>query len=452
KRWPELNRLFESKKMPDKYRAALTVEMINRVDNYMENLKNILGEATVTSSLGQQLVPKVLDVVRIFYPELIQHYICDVQPIEGMVGTVFMMKPRYEDATGVPGITPSTSEVFRNIPTHANYASEIFVVTLGTGNGTATTFTGTLPATPVRPTSFRVTAGSVSGTDNGSGAVTGTGISSGTVNYNTGAVSVTFASAPASGVAVTVEYRVNTEQNPVHIRTLKFEMVTKGVEAQLHPLKYEYSVPASMAAQSHLAVDVKDVLSELVSQYIKRERDFRIVKTIYNNATAVSDMNFDASMSGRYYDVRSRYSEIELKVDYAENYIQTTMGRGGIDFIICGANAANVFRNCITFVPAAVRAPIGAHLMGTLRDGTIAVIKVPNTDIIPANDYVVGFKGYMTGDSATIVAEWIPLYTSPEFVSPNLTNSQGMFSAYAIVPNNVSYYLRGTVSNYTAAG
>ena len=49
----------------------------------------------------------------------------------------------------------------------------------------------------------------VTGTDNGSGNITGAGISSGTVNYTTGAISVTFSAAPSSGTAVTTTSRWN---------------------------------------------------------------------------------------------------------------------------------------------------------------------------------------------------------------------------------------------------
>lgn len=450
RKWPSINHLFESPDKNDKYRGALTSLMLERVSTIIENSKNMFGESFVTTSLGQ-LAPRVLDVVSIFYPNLIQHYICDVQPVDGMVGTIFLMKPRYENVVGVPGVTPN-SEVFVNMPTSANYASEEFVITIGTGNGTATTFTSTLPALPVRPGTVTVTAGTVTATDNGSGQLSGTGVTSGSVDYSTGALSITFANAPGNGDAVVVSYKANTEENPSNIRKLKFELLTKAVQMELHPLQYEYSVPASMAAQVHLSIDVKDKLSQLVADYIKIERDFKLVRKIYQSANTNSDLNFDASMSGRNYDVRSRFSEIELKVDLAESLIQNTVGRGGVDFVICGANAASVFRNCVTFVPAPVRAPVGAHLIGTLRDGTVNVIKVPNSSVIPANDFVIGFKGYTTGDSATVLAEWVPIYATPVFQSPNLLNSQGVFSAYTIVPNNTAYYYKGTITNYSAGG
>jgi hypothetical protein len=30
--------------------------------------------------------------------------------------------------------------------------------------------------------------------------------------------------------------------------------------------------------------------------------------------------------------------------------------------------------------------------------------------VINTNDFVVGFKGYMAGDAAMVLAEWIPIY------------------------------------------
>jgi hypothetical protein len=82
---------------------------------------------------------------------------------------------------------------------------------IGVGNGTTMSFTGTLTS-PVSPGSVQVAAGSVTGKDNGAGAITGAGIASGTINYATGAISVTYSTAPATGVEVQVDYPVATTQ------------------------------------------------------------------------------------------------------------------------------------------------------------------------------------------------------------------------------------------------
>jgi len=347
------------------------------------------------------------------------------------------MRPRYEQA--VPGITPgAASQMFINYPTNNNYASEDAYETMGTGNGTATAFAYTVSTVPIRPSSVVITTGAVTATDDGNGNLTGTGVAAGgTVNYLTGAVAITFTAAPANGTAVSIQYTYSTEVNDSAIRTVAFDLSVIPIKAKLYPLRYQYSVAAGLAAQAHLAVDVQDTLAELVAQYIKVERDNKLIYAIRNAATANSLLNFDCSANnsttsgtGSYIDKRTLFSQIEIKVDEAEALIQTSMGRGGIDFVLAGYNAANVFRQCRSFRPDPVRAPIGAHRIGTLRDGTVAVIKVVNANILDPNTYVFGFKGYMTGDSATILAEWIPMYFSPVFQGPTLVNSQGAFSAY----------------------
>lgn len=91
--------------------------------------------------------------------------------------------------------------------------------TIGTGNGSQTTFSGTLSDYPTAPKSITVTAGSVEGKDDGCGRIVGTGISSGTINYETGAISVTFSSAPANGVVVKVAY----SNRPVGVLTVDID-------------------------------------------------------------------------------------------------------------------------------------------------------------------------------------------------------------------------------------
>ena len=82
---------------------------------------------------------------------------------------------------------------------------------IGTGDGSTLTFSHTLAHTTVSGNSLGIfVAGNLVGGDNGSGTLYGPSLSgSNTVNYSTGALTVTFASAPASGAAITAEYIAN---------------------------------------------------------------------------------------------------------------------------------------------------------------------------------------------------------------------------------------------------
>jgi len=114
--------------------------------------------------------------------------------------TVFLQGPDVASMTTPPGGTIS-------LPIQPNQGQ-----VLGTGNGTIVTFTGTL-TTPVLPGSVQINAGAVTGNDNGSGVVSGAGIS-GSVNYGTGVISVTYSTAPVTGAQVLVDYNTNVSSGP----------------------------------------------------------------------------------------------------------------------------------------------------------------------------------------------------------------------------------------------
>jgi hypothetical protein len=88
------------------------------------------------------------------------------------------------------------------------YVSNAF--SLGTGDGSTTTFTGTIPNIPIRARSVIVAvSGSLNlgGLDDGQGGfANGQTISFGTINYGTGAITITFYYPPANTAPVTVSY------------------------------------------------------------------------------------------------------------------------------------------------------------------------------------------------------------------------------------------------------
>jgi hypothetical protein len=77
---------------------------------------------------------------------------------------------------------------------------------VGTGNGTTETFTHTAAHLSVVPGTVTITAGGIVATDNGLGVLAGTGITSGSINYATGAVSITYSAAPANTTPITMAY------------------------------------------------------------------------------------------------------------------------------------------------------------------------------------------------------------------------------------------------------
>lgn len=77
---------------------------------------------------------------------------------------------------------------------------------VGEGDAAETSFSGTLLRTTVYEGSLTIVAGAITATDQGDGTLAGTGITSGTINYTTGAWTLVFAAAPASGAQIMATY------------------------------------------------------------------------------------------------------------------------------------------------------------------------------------------------------------------------------------------------------
>ena len=87
-------------------------------------------------------------------------------------------------------------------------ASDETIETIGAGNGVTTSFAATLDIEAnlsIIAGSVEVVAGSLTLSDNGSGSLSGNG--TGTINYATGTISITFSSAPPALTLINVTYR-----------------------------------------------------------------------------------------------------------------------------------------------------------------------------------------------------------------------------------------------------
>lgn len=97
-----------------------------------------------------------------------------------------------------------------------HFPNAVGIYHLGTGNGTTTIFNGTLPYTTLAPIGKRsleirhVNGGTVvtNGVDDGTGTISGTNISAGTINYITGAISITFTVAPTTNTGIKVNFGI----------------------------------------------------------------------------------------------------------------------------------------------------------------------------------------------------------------------------------------------------
>jgi hypothetical protein len=297
----------------------------------------------------------------------------------------------------------------------------------------------------------------MNGVNNGKYNVIGRGVS-GTLDAQTGKAELKFdaemfAEAITAGAMLSFEAAFDTETDVDLIRKIQFDIPNQPISAKEHPLMSTYSVAAGLVMNAHLAIDTDELISNQLAGTIRWERDLTLIKTVADAAVMVPDLTFDCSANGTNLTLQQRYSSYTTTISSARGYIQEVAGRGTVEFIICSAKEGLTVIEQIEGFKAAPEAkkPIGPYLAGTLRDGTISVIAVPYSKTLPSDQVVFGFKGFQLGDSAIVLAEWIPLYFTPTFQAPNLKNHKGAMSFYDLFINKPEYLCRGAITNFNNA-
>jgi len=482
-RCPNLLKGLESESKEAKYQAATLVQLLENTADYVakETGMQILHEdAASTNAVSllspgvASLTPKVVDIVNVFYPQMVANYIADIQALDRQSGQIFVIKTRYsQSAAGV-----EAGDIVFEKATDGTYSSEYIgydakeIAASVTATPTAFDESGEYAGATVkvRAGSFIVRlAGKEVARDYGNGSAKMTGVNegkynvlgrgvAGTVDAQTGVAELTFdetmfAEAIAAKAELTFEAAVDTETDVDLIRKIQFDIPNQPILAKEHPLMSSYSVAAGLVMNAHLAIDTDELISNQIAGTIRWERDLTLIRAVSAGAALDPSLTFDCAANGANLTLQQRYSSYTTVISSARGIIQEVAGRGTVDFIICSASQGLPVIEQIEGFKAAPEAkkPIGPYLAGTLREGTISVIAVPYTNALAADQVVFGFKGFQLGDSAIVLAEWIPLYFTPTFQAPNLKNHKGALSFYDLFLNKPEYLVKGVISNFNNA-
>ena len=481
RRCPEVAEMFKGSK-ESQYQAANLVRILEntaakvKADYKIDVLKEDVTSATAGLTPGvSTLTPRVVDIVNVFYPQMVANYICDIQALDRQTGEIFIIKTRYsQSAAGVQ----AGDIVFEKPTLDGAYASEWYTYTPATAAASVTlNLADPNGGEPFKdeenkiPTeNYAVRAGSVRvylegkeiARDYGDGNVQGKGVKeTSKVDYATGTITLNldetyFKDAIAATAPVTAKASRDTEINDDTIRSIEFDVLAQPITAQEHPLMSAYSVASQLVMNAHLAIDADELISNQLAGTIRWERDLALISTVSKAAKADTTLDFDCQANGENLTLKQRYSSYDVFVSTARGIIQETMGRGTVEYMIVSTTQGLPIVEQIEGFKAAPESkkPVGPYLAGTLRDGTVSVIAVPYTSVNPVmqeDEIIFGFKGFQMGDSAIILAEWVPLYFTPTFQAPNLKNHRGCLSFYDLFVNNPKYLVKGAIKNYNVA-
>ena len=420
----------------DQATRELTALLLENESSYISNME----EDVRIQNIGS-FEKFVFPIVRAVFPNLIAKDIVSVQPMTGPTSLVFYLDAVYGTDKGTISAGDTMFSARKGHLADDQYSSEAVT---GEAQGTSLAQvgqSGTLAFGSARPGTVSIAIAKAGGTitarDNGVGGFGGTGVASGTINYATGAWTLTLDASPGT-VAMTANYYYNSEGSP-NIPIVDINLSSVPVRAIPHKLRARWSVEAATNLKAIHGMDAESELVALLSEKIRWDIDRRVLSDLFTIASAGSvTWNKPAPAAVSYNDHKQTFIDALIE---ASNLIFRATRRGTGNFVVCGTNVANIVESLYGFRPQAV-AGNGVVFIGTLQ-GRWSIYKDPYMD---ADTFLVGWKGNSFLEAGYVFAPYVPLYTTPTYVLDDMLNRKGMMSQYGVKAINGDFYATGTIT------
>lgn len=414
------------------------------LENEMSFLNN-LTEETRAAQTGP-FTKFIFPLIRRVYPNLIANNIVSVQPMTSPVGAIFFFRYRYGTTKGA---TTAGTEMIPQPTFDRFYGSEsVFSESIGVGDAVLVTFTTVLDFTPVRLPGLAITAGAVVGTADAAGTITGAGVVSGSVNPNTGAVTITYTVAPAAAVQVLANYQYNSELNPsVPQVNLDVELIT--VTVLNRKLKALWSSEAADDLRALHGMDIETELVAGIASELATEIDREILDDLLQGALTGVPGLFAPSFDSFNRPAPAGVSDFEhirgiiIPISNVSNKIHKNTLRAPANWIVCSPEIASVL-DSLPFFQAVD--PAQYTYTGTIvKIGTLQTKWTVYKDPYFVKDrMLVGYQGPSFLDTGYVWAPYIPLQVTPTFLDPaDFTLRKGLRTRYGKKLVRAEFY--GTV-------
>jgi hypothetical protein len=383
-------------------------------------------------------------VISMVAENLITPELVSVQPLQGPSGNVFYMDFVVGQTKGnIKKGDPVWNSRAGHGPFRDHSTETIPQEQIGLGDGSTTGFSATLSYGPVRAGTVQVQTGTSTFVDNGNGVFAASGIlASGTVNYQTGAISLTFGTAPASADPITATYEWNSEGS-TNLPQMNFQITSAPIYARRHALRGRWSFEAEQMLMALHGLKAEGQLSAAISAEIQFEIDREILGQLWNIAGAGKNTWSATPPTG------VTFTEHKLSFVDAINelsmFIYRATTRVMANWVLVGVQGAAILINHPLFDAASSKSEVdGVTFLGTLNK-QYKVYVDPHTN---PDEYLVGYKGENFMRTGYIFAPWLLLYSTQTIALDDLTYRKAFASSFGRKPVNSKYYAKGSILNY----
>jgi len=430
--------------------------LINEGGNRRQSDGRYFVDEATRSGLVGGFSDYLFQVIRAAFPTNPVNDLFAVQPTNRRTATVVYWNWIYASTKG--NITQGTRAFDANIgKPDANYHySDNAIVGEVTGTGTASaTYTCTLAYNDgggVIPGTVQITTTTSGGAanfyDNGVGGFVATFTGSGglgtcTINYITGAISLTITTETFTAVSVTASYQWGSEGSS-SIPQMDVQIVTSTTETQRRALQLNYSMEAMFDVNAEFGVQLEDNLASGCTEQMNYEIARQLIAIVWGVAPVVT--TFPITPPSTNYSKQQHFMDLVYNLNYASNYIWTQTQKAFANWIICDFGAANMIESMGSTLFQAAPRPAnvsGVHYIGLL-DGKYRVYKdVQLNKLTGASSYgnmLLGWKSNDFWDAGLVYAPYQLLYTTETLMTANFIAQKGIASRYATkLVNNAMY-------------
>lgn len=390
-----------------------------------------LKEAMQTSGFLGVTPQDIVKIARIAYPNSVAPEMFDFWGMSSMKDSIYKL----ETIIGSTARGSTAGDVVYEKYGEGRYASEWEEETITAA--VQKIFTDTLTNAPVRPFKVEVYLNDKQvGADNGAGVIVGAELDSGatnTVNYTSGAISLTFLANLAVADSLIVRYAYDSEQTTLfgNVGSVLLNLVVYDYKATPYPLAIEWTRFTEELMASKLGMSAKESLIAGAADIFRKSMDEFCVDKGIKASNWTSAVSFDADFAAAGSDSSTDHAQGLLsKIMEAEMKTYNALGRmADKSNLLVDSNFLVYAMKHKQFNVANAPSRIGIYKAGELA-GRDIYIAPPN--VLPAvagkgKAYVFG-KGNdtMNVDSVVSVGTWKAGLTTDPVELKNFNSQMGM--------------------------
>tara|TARA_R100001086_G_scaffold226546_1_gene145225 strand:+ start:539 stop:2041 length:1503 start_codon:yes stop_codon:yes gene_type:complete len=345
-----------------------------------------------------------------------------------------------------------------------NYSNEVISGERFATVNNATT-TGTLVYNDgggVRPGTVRLSlpttgSGTVVLADDGQGGFvqasgTSVTISAGTINYATGAWSITLGGLETFTTAGgTANYRWDSESSKM-LPEVDVQITTSTAETERRALRLNYSQEAMQDIMAEFGTSLEPQLVQGCAESINVEIARQVISELWACTPASAANSFNIKTPSGI-SQQEHFRDLIYVLNQASNSIWSATQKGYGNWLVCDLGAANLIESLpSTLFQRAPRPPSvqGVHYIGTLA-GQYRVYKDLHLDKQPNSSAVgnmlMGFKGTDFYEAGYVWAPQQLLYSTQSLTTADFMTQRGIASRYATKVVNPQMFTRIALTN-----